>query len=205
MDKAASGDVGLAELTYEHNGKALNLAAGQLNEQGMLGGYSRPILGLNQGTTTFGMSLSGAWALDQHWALTGAINHTSTAAPTPTGMLLAATGVQAQSYGIGLVRGDTWRNGDRLSFAVNAPLRARSGTLTYDVVTGVDNMGAPIYGRHLVNLAPTAQEWTMETRYATRVSRHASLSFAAALRVNPDHDGQAPSQLALGLRYSVGF
>jgi len=118
---------------------------------------------------------------------------------------VAATPVSSQAYGVGLVRGDNWRAGDRLSFALNTPLHARTGTLRYSVVTGITEQGDPIYGTHTVNLAPTAREWTMETRYATRLSRDASLSAAAVLRMNPDHDAGAPSQLVLGLRYSLSF
>jgi hypothetical protein len=84
-------------------------------------------------------------------------------------------------------------------------LRARTGTLTYDVVTGVTDTGEPIYGTHTVNLAANAQEWTTEARYSTRLSQTASVSAVAAWRVHPDHDASAPSQLALGVRYSLAF
>jgi hypothetical protein len=202
---AASGDVNLIEVGYDSPTKALNISVGQLTEQGMLGGYSRRQLGLNQQTGTQGLTLSGAWALNPQWALAGAVSRTHTAAPSATGMLAAATAIRADGYGIGLIRSDLWRAGDRLSFTLNAPLRARSGSLTYSVVTGVDEGGNPVYGTHTVNLAPTAREWTTETRYATRLGRSSTLSAVAALRVHPDHDGDAPSQLAVGLRLNTGF
>lgn len=202
---AASGDVDVMELSYERGGRALNISAGQLSEQGMLGGYSKPILGLNQATSTMGLTVSGAWALDAHWALTGAFSRTSTGAPSAGGMLLAATGVQSQSYGVGLVRSDTWKDGDRLSVALQAPLRAQNGQLTYSVVNGVTAQGEPIYGTRKVNLASGGQEWLLESRYAIRLSQQATLSAAAVLRVHPDHDASAPSQLALGLRYGLRF
>lgn len=202
---AASGDVNLAELSYDNGAQALNISTGQLTEQGMLGGYSKSPLGLNQQTSTSGITVSGAWALDGQWALTGAISSTHTSAPRASGMLMSGTDVRADGYGVGLVRQDNWRPSDRLSFTINAPLRARSGTLTYSVVTGVDDAGEPVYGTHTVNLAPTAREWTMETRYAMRLTRTASLSAVAALRVHPDNDGSAPSQLALGLRFMQSF
>ncbi len=201
----ATGDVHVVELAYEHAGKALNISAGQLFETGLLGGYSSTALGLNQATRTMGMTVSAAWALTPDWTLTGAFSQTGTMAPRPLGMLEAATPVWSQAYGVGLVRADAWRPGDRLSFAVNTPLHARAGTLRYGVVTGVTADGEPIYGTHTVNLAASAHEWTMETRYATRLGRQASLSAAAVLRVNPDNDATAPSQLVLGLRYNLGF
>jgi hypothetical protein len=203
--QSAMGDVQVVELGYEHAGKALNISAGQLKEQGMLGGYSSPVLGLNQRTQTTGITASAAWAVGSQWTLTGAFSQAGTRAPAPQGMLEAATPVWSQAYGLGLVRSDSWRVGDRLSFALNAPLHARNGSLRYNVVTGVDDRGEPVYGTHTVNLAPTAREWTMETRYVTRLGSDASLSAAALLRMNADNDAEASSQLVLGLRYSLSF
>ncbi len=202
---AASGDVNLMELAYENGEHAFNVSAGQLTEQGLLGGYSRRQLGLNQQTASTGMTVSGAWSLSANWTLTGAISRTYTQAPGASGMLQSASGIRADGYGIGLVRSDTWHKDDRLSFTLNAPLRARTGTLSYSVVTGVDAMGEPIYGTHTVNLAPTAREWTAETRYAARLSPSATVSAVAALRMHPDHDGGAPAQLAVGLRLNQAF
>ncbi|MFT3858764.1 MAG: S8 family peptidase [Aquabacterium sp.] len=203
--EAASGDVQVAELAYAQGNRALNLSVGQLREAGLLGGYGSAALGLNQTTQTLGMTLSAAWSLSPQWMLTGAFSQTGTHAPAAQGMLLSATPVRSQAYGLGLVRSDTWRDGDRLSLSVNAPLHARSGRLDYSVVTSVNEEGEPIFGRRTVQLAPTAKEWRVEARYATRVGKDASLSAAALLRLNPDHDGSAPAQTVLGLRYNVSF
>ncbi|HEX5356718.1 MAG TPA: S8 family serine peptidase [Aquabacterium sp.] len=203
---AASGDVNLLEFGYDNGTQALNISAGQLTEQGLLGGYTRTQLGLNQQTGTSGLTISGAWALGSNWTLTGSLSRTRTAAPTASGLLVDATDIKADGYGLGLVRADNWRADDRLSFTINAPLRARSGTLSYSVVNDVDQItGEPIYGVHTVNLAPTAREWTVETRYSTRLTASSSVSAVAAVRVHPDHDASAPSQLAAGIRFNQAF
>jgi hypothetical protein len=132
--ESASGDANVVELGYERHGKALNISAGQLTELGLLGGYSTTALGLNQRTRTLGMTMSAAWALSPQWTLTGAFTRTGTQAPLPQGMLQSATAVWSQSQGLGIVRSDNWRGGDRLSFAFNTPLHARTGTLRYSVV-----------------------------------------------------------------------
>lgn len=203
---AASGDVNVVEFGYDNGTQALNISTGQLTEQGLLGGYTKSQLGLNQQTGTSGVTVSGAWALSSNWTMTGSISRTRTAAPSASGMLMDATDIRADGYGVGLVRSDNWRADDRLSFTINAPLRARSGTLTYSVVSDVDSStGEPIYGTHTVNLAPTAREWTAETRYSTRLSASSSISAVAALRIHPDHDASAASQLAAGVRYNQSF
>ena len=204
-DNSAAGDVNVMELTYEDSVKAINISAAQLTEQGMLGGYSQQHLGLNQQTGSTGVTVSGAWALATHWTLAGAYGITQTSAPAANGMLLGGTSVQSQSYGLGLIRSDNWRDDDRLSMTLNAPLRAKAGSLSYSVVTGVNEQGEPVYGTHLVNLASGAQEWIAETRYATRLTSGATLSVAAAWRINPDNESKAPSQLALGARYNLSF
>lgn len=202
---SAAGDVNLLELAYDNGTQALNISSGQLTEQGVLGGYSQRQLGLNQQTGTRGITVSGAWALGAQWTVTGAISRTRTAAPAAAGMLVDATDIRADGYGVGLVRSDTWRTNDRLSFTINAPLRARSGTLTYSVVNGVDEAGDPIYGTHTVNLSPTAREWTFETRYVTRLGQDASISAVTAVRVHPDHDASATPQVAMGVRFNRAF
>lgn len=203
---AASGDVNLMELGYDNGMQALNISTGQLSEQGLLGGYSNPQLGLNQQTGTTGLTVSGAWALSANWTMTGSVSRTRTAAPTASGLLTSATDIRADGYGLGLVVANNWRADDRLSFTINAPLRARSGTLNYSVVADVDpSTGNPIYATHTVNLAPTAREWTAETRYATRLTATSSISAVAALRMHPDHDANAPAQLAAGVRFNQSF
>lgn len=204
-DLAASGDVQIAELSWAHDAGALNISLGQLSEQGLLGGYSKSVLGLNQRTQTGGVTVSGAWALGARWTLAAAYSQTHTAAPAATGMLLHATAIRTEGYGIGLVRADTWRAGDRLSFSVNAPLRARSGQLTYSVVSGVTETGEPIYGEQTVRLADGGQEWATEVRYLARLHGLATLSAVAAWRLHPDHDASAPSQLAIGMRFNQPF
>jgi hypothetical protein len=204
-DLAASGDVHVAELSYERGPAALNVSLGQLQEQGLLGGYSKSVLGLDQHTQTEGLTVSGAWALGAHWTLAAAYSRTQTAAPSATGMLLQATAIRTEGYGIGIVRGDTWRTGDRLSLSLRAPLRARSGQLTYSVVTGVTEAGEPIYGEQTVRLGDGGQEWVTEMRYLARLDGLATLSAVAAWRLHPDHDSTAPSQLALGLRFNQPF
>ncbi len=204
-ERAASGTVHVAEISREQPHGVWQVALSQLREQGLLGGYSTPAMGLAQATQTVGVSASGAWALDGHWALAGTLSQAVTTAPRATGMLSRATPIVSQSAGVGLVRADTWRAGDRLSLAVQAPLRARSGTLTYTMASGVTAEGEPIYTRQRVNLAQGGQEWRLESRYSVRLNERASLSAALVWRLNPDHDAQAPSQVAAGVRLNLGF
>lgn len=203
--EAARGDVQVLELGYHQGDAAMNLSAGQLTEQGLLGGYSNAAVGLNQATRTMGVTLSLAWALHPQWTVTGAFSQAHTAAPQASGMLSSGSAVRSQGHGLGLVRHDNWRTGDRLSLMVQAPLRAQRGTLHYSVVTGVDDAGEPVHGTRTVNLAGGRQEWLTELRYASPMGPEASLNAAATLRQHPDHDASAPAQIAVGLRYQLRF
>lgn len=202
----AHGDVNVFELMHQGDSHAVNLSFGCLNEQGLLGGYSNVAMGLSQTTRTTGMTLSGAIKVNKAWRLAGSYSTAYTPAPVSTGMLVDATSVRSKGFGVGLIRADTWRAGDRLSLMVNAPLRASAGTLGYQVIDSVNpDDGTPHYAMHTVQLRPQAREWIAEVRYQARLSAHSTLTAAAAHRQNPDHDATAPSQLALGLRYQWSF
>ena len=202
----AHADLNVFELMHQGENHALNLSFGGMSEQGLLGGYSNSAVGLSQTTGTHGLTLSGALKLSQAWRLAGSYSAAYTAAPVANGLLLSATGIRSKGFGVGLLRADTWRPGDRLSMMLNAPLRASAGTLNYQVIDSVNpEDGSPHYAMHTVQLRPDAREWVLELRYQARLSASSSLTAAAAHRQNPDHDATAPSQIALGLRYQLSF
>jgi hypothetical protein len=202
----ARANLNVFELMHQGENHALNLSLGSMNEQGLLGGYSNSAVGLSQTTGTHGMTVSGAIKLAQAWRLAGSYSAAYTAAPVANGLLLSATGVRSKGFGLGLVRSDTWREGDRLSLMLNAPLRASAGTLQYQVIDSINpEDGSPHYATHTVQLRPHTREWVLEARYFARLSERDTLSAAAALRQHPDHDDTAPNQIALGLRYQLSF
>lgn len=204
--EAASADINLAEVTKQTRGYALNVSYGSMSERGLLGGYStNTALGLSQQTATRGVTFSGAYALGADWTLAGSYSTAYTSAPQAMGILEGGTGIRSTGYGVGLVKADTWRSGDRWSFMINAPLRAKSGSLTYSVVDHVDDDGAPVYAKHVVDLKGTARELVAETRYTVRLSAYSSLTAAAAMRHHPDHDINARSETIVGVRYALTF
>jgi Subtilase family len=205
-DDHARANLNVIELMHQGENHALNLSLGSMNEQGLLGGYSNSAVGLSQTTGTHGLTVSGAIKLAQAWRLAGSYSAAYTAAPVANGLLLSATGIRSKGFGLGLVRADTWREGDRLSFMLNAPLRASAGTLNYQVIDSINpEDGSPHYATHTVQLRPKQREWVLEARYFASLSERGTLSAAAALRQHPDHDDTAPSQVALGLRYQLSF
>jgi hypothetical protein len=202
----AHANVNVLELMHQGRDHALNISIGKMAEQGLLGGYSSAAMGLAQDTRSTGVTFSGAMNLTGQWTAAASYSSTRTSAPSASGLLLSATSVRADAWGVGLVKANTWRTGDRLSFTLNAPLAAKSGSMTYSVVDSVNpEDGTPVYGTRTVNLKPTAREWLAETRYSTRLSSASTLTAVAAFRQNPDHDASAPSQVALGLRYNLSF
>lgn len=202
----AHADVNVFELMHQGEQHAVNLSTGCMSEQGLLGGYSNTALGLAQTTSTTGLTLSGAMNLNQVWRLLGSYSAARTHAPKAGGMLMSATQVKSGGYGLGLLRADNWREGDRLSLMFNAPLRATSGALNYQVIDSVSlEDGTPHYAMQTVNLRPEKREWVAEVRYQARLSATSSMSAVAAHRQNPDHDATAPNQTAIGLRYQLTF
>lgn len=205
-DNAACGNVSVMELTHVGQRHAVNVSSGDLAEQGVLGGYSNAAMGLNQATHTRGLTISGAYLLAPQWAVAASWSQTETSALHASGMLVDATAIRASAYGVGLTHSDLWRQGDRWSLTVNAPLSAQAGKLTYSVVKAVDENGAPQFDTKVVDLRPSTREWTTETRYTMPMPQWGgTLSAALSLRAHPDHDSQAPQQWVLGVRYQLIF
>jgi len=202
---AAQGRVNMAELSVDTPELALNANLGQLDEHGLLGGYSSPALGLDAAHRTQGLSLSGAWRLSPRWAATGSWSQTRTAAPSASGMLMSASGIRANARGLGLSGRQLLQDDDQFSLAWLQPLKARSGQLNYSVVTGVDDEGQPVYGQQTVNLGSGPREWQADVRYQWRNSSSGLWTAAMTLRVHPDHDASAPAQVAGGVRYQLPF
>jgi hypothetical protein len=205
-DDQAHANVNVLELMHQGRDHALNISMGKMAEQGLLGGYSSSAMGLAQDTRSTGVTFSGAMNITGQWTAAASYSSTRTSAPAASGMLLSATSVRADAWGLGLVKANTWRTGDRLSFTLNAPLAAKSGSMTYSVVDSVNpDDGSPVYGTRTVNLKPTARELVSEVRYSATLSKSSSITAAAAYRQNPDHDASAPSQVAVGVRYNLSF
>lgn len=203
---AASGNINLMEISHVGAQHAINVSTGDLSETGLLGGYSNSALGLNQATHSQGITLSGAYLIAPHWAMAAAYSQTHTTAPQASGMLTHATVINTNAYGIGMIRSDWLKTGDRLSLTVHTPLSAQSGTLTYSVVQSVDETGAPQYGTQEVRLRPQAREWRTEARYTMPVSDWGgNLSAAISTRTHADNDEAAALQWVLGVRYQLSF
>lgn len=195
-------DINLLELTHQGRRHAVNLSMGAMKEHGAVNGQAgdTDATGVAPQTRTTGLTLSAAWALDGEWLVAAAYSVARTSAQWSD---VTPGRVVSNGYGMGLLKTDTWRAGDRLSLTLHAPLSARSGAL---VIHG-DEVGPGMFanGTHAIPLKPEAREWTAETRYTTRLSADSAVTAAAAYRQNPDHDADATSQMAVGVRYNRSF
>lgn len=186
----ACADVDLVELTHQGRRHAINLSVGLLKERGDADGTSVSLLGARASQSTTGLTLSAAWALTREWLAAASYSAARTTAHLGNDL---PTTVAADSYGMGLLKTDTWRPGDRLSLTLLAPLAAQSGEAVHK------------RGTRLAQLQPDAREWTVETRYATQLPGDSTLTAAAAFKQNPDHDAEATNQMAVGVRYNRPF
>lgn len=188
---------GVVELSHQGRHHAVNLSVASLHEDGGLteqadaaGSHN-----LSPQTRTTGLTLSAAWAVSEEWLVAAAWSAARTTARLPgsvSGQLMA------NAYGLGLLKTDSWRPGDRLSLMLQAPLSTRAGSLSLDGQPGTQDING-------TGLQPDAREWTLETRYTARLSADSAVSAAAAYKQNPDHDATAASQMAVGVRYQRAF
>lgn len=187
---------GVMELSHQGRHHAVNLSVATLKEDGVATEVTDASGTLaSPQTRTTGLTLSAAWAMSEEWLVAAAWSAARTTARLPGSL---SGHLVANAYGLGLLKTDTWRTGDRLSMTLQAPLSTRAGSLTLDGQPSTSDRAA-------TGLQPDAREWTLETRYTARLSADSAVTAAAAYKQNPDHDATAANQMAVGVRYQRAF
>lgn len=184
----------------------------QLQEgQSWLGATHGGALALGAAKTT-AVQWSGALPVGDRLVLSAqwALGATQTAAGGGNGLATQVSASRTQSFALGALWADAWRDGDRLSLTASQPMRATTGSVTYHLPVEQRFDGSLRYERREVSLVPQGRELLLQSDYAVPVS-HADprlagrLNFTAGLRLQPGHDAGAKPEAMIGVRYVSAF
>lgn len=193
-------------------GRAVGIVSvGLLRENGsLLGSQQGAALALNASPMTTFTSISAGYSLTPSSSLVAMASSGRTAAVGNSDSLISQVStVHTVAYSVGFAASQLWSRSDRFGLTLSVPARVRDGNIRlYGPVSQNMDTGGLNYASQNLNLRPTAIERDLEMSYSTafgRNGKNGKLTGAMMLRVNPGHDGSAPSDWMIGLRYGRGF
>lgn len=195
------------EGSYEF-GKRGKLTAqfGQLRESGsMFGGSSGGVFGVD-GSTTYALSVSGAWHLSNRVSLIGNYGIGYTNIDDKDASLFHDFSSQRSNwFGVGVIGYNLFRDHDQWGFAFSQPLRVENGSADLHVPYAKD-FSENIYSNvDRIDLSPNGRELTLETFYRMNLTRRASVGAHFMYQHEPQHDSDAGDELTVLATVRYGF
>lgn len=105
---------------------------------------------------------------------------------------------RGDGFALGLTKGETWLQGDRISLTVSQPTRFSGGPLGTDSVREVPDYGG-------LGFRSGAREVMTELNYFAPLSKSMGLGLSLINRMRPNSDGQAPDERIMMMRFSTRF
>ncbi|WP_207481123.1 S8 family serine peptidase [Arenibaculum pallidiluteum] len=149
-------------------GFAFELSPTMLDERdSALGGVSQGAFDLGSRTRTVGLDASFTAEIAEGLTFSGHLTQAfSRVEGAGSSLFRNVSSLRSEAMGVSLSRANVLSDGDRLGFAVDRPLRLRSGRAAMDVPVGRGEDGSVAYDRREVDLEPSGSETTFELSYA---------------------------------------
>ena len=126
--------------------------------------------------------------------------------PTGSGPLVSGwMGGRGESFALGGEWSDLWRGSNRLTLSASSPYRPRGAGMYVDVPNRELADGVVSYVRHRVDLSPRGREMRLQAVYEAEAAPGAALTLGGFLRLNPDHDPDAPTEFGAGAKLRMKF
>ena len=120
-----------------------------------------------------------------------------------SGVLRNISGVQSESYGVGLVVNQVFNRNDRLGVAWTRPLRVVDGRADADMPVSLANDGSVVRSTASLDLTPSGNEQDVELFYRWQVNDHSHLAASVLHQREPGHVADAPSDTSVLLSYGL--
>lgn len=186
-----------------------------LQESGArLGSQGHGALALGEAASTRSASAGVAWSPAAGWALGARLSWGRTGAQAQPSQLITGWSTQStRGWALAATAGDRWQVGDRLSISLAQPLRTERGSLSFDAVQSLADDGTPQRLRRTLSLVPSGQERRLELGWGRPLAVGGLggapiagwLDVTLLLRVQPDHQANAPTESAAMLRWQTAF
>ena len=103
--------------------------------------------------------------------------------------------MRSESFSLGMLGSDVFREGDGFGILGNQPLRVTGGDATLSLATGRSTSGVLYMQDYDVNLAPTGRELNLEAFYHFSLAdSHTQLMSSMMYRSEPGHVENAPDE-----------
>ena len=206
---AARSRFAVAGLTRHIGPLSLGVRYGLLDEDGArLGIHAQGAFGgLRAGRTAF-FDLRIEQRIAERITLFGSVSRgTSAGDSAPPGTLVTAwSKARARSFLVGGEVAGVWLASDRLTWTAAMPLRVRQANLRLRVPNRELADGVVSYASHTVDLTPEGREAQLQLAYAAEaLAQRLSLSFAAGVRLQPNHAADASPDFNAALRLHLIF
>ena len=197
----------IIEGSYElgRRGK-LTAQFGQLQEYGsMFGGSAGGVFGVDN-STTYALSVSGAWHISNRVSVIGnyGIGY-SNIDDADASMFHDFSSLRSNWFGVGLIGYNLLRDHDQWGVAFSQPLRVSQGSADLHVPYAKDYSGNIYSNVDRIGLSPGGRELTLETFYRMNLSRRASVGAHFMYQHEPQHDSDAGDQLTVLATVRYGF
>ncbi|MGF1474966.1 MAG: S8 family serine peptidase [Geminicoccaceae bacterium] len=206
--QTAEDTVQLAKMDYSYQlsqNSALHLGMGSLEEQdGFLGSSASGAFGENMDGASSYMTVGLSHALGERTTLFGSYTEGRTQV-SGGGALGDLSAVRANAFGAGAVFHDLRQEGDGFTVMVGQPLRVYEAEAEVEIATGRNPDGSLVRERQQVDYAAQGRESFISAHYATPMGETSSLEFGMMVRMQPDHDPDAATDIGFGARYHIGF
>ena len=162
------------------------------------------------GAATDFLDLSVEGRVSDTMALFGSVSHGTSTGGTPTGASLVTSwsDMHAGSFVIGSEFGQIWRDSDRLTVTASSPFRARRATVHVGIPDREVADGIVGYTRQEIDLTPSGRERQLQLVYETGPGfggDHVSLAIGGYVRVDPNHDADADTDVGAAAKILMDF
>jgi len=197
----------ISDFIYHADNADLGLQTGFINEENtLLGGRMDGAFAIAGNTPTWFYNFSGQMPLEEGIKLFGEYNFGITYAEAATTSILEGiSDIKSTSFALGVSFTDRLYDGDSLTLKIAQPLRAESGSATFDLPVARDIAGNIYRSREAISLSPSGREIDLGVFYDTPYKGNSSLNLGAIYRMQPDHNKYAEPDSVFMVKYRLGF
>jgi hypothetical protein len=172
---------------------------------GYIGSSADGAFGGDSGGQSHVLDLAVMAPITEKISLFGSYTEGRTAASGGSGLISDVSTLRSSAFGAGLVMKDVVSEGDGFSFIVGQPIRVNGGSANLTVPTGRTEEGGVLTKSGRVDLTPSSREIAFEAAYDFSLSEGQALSTGSFVRLNPDHEDGAETDIGVGLNYKISF